>query len=727
MLKCKVNFPTLALGALAGASALWATPSALASPGCPADIAPIPNGNAVVNVDDLLAVINGWGICANPNNCPADIAPLGGNDVVNVDDLLAVINGWGNCPVTGPVNNECAGATTVVNGPNAFNNTGATQSLPLPADNGCIFGGPTQVTRDVWFTYTATCTGVATFGTCATTGTFSDTVIVAYDACGGTQLACDDDGCAAASDFLSELSLTVTTGQVIKLRVASWGAGADNQGAGVLTVSCAPFNNDFCSDATTVAIGGNVNGNVTGSTPEANAPPSCNGVSPPVGRWHKVVGTGTTLTASTCGSPSEFWDSTLAVYCGLTCDDLVCVTASGGTNCGPNGLNEQVSWCAAAGQTYLILVGHSFGNPPEPGEGNYNLAITGGAACANPIQCFIPAPANDECVNAVTVNLGANTLNNDGATDSANPGLECAGGGSINAERDIWAKWTATCSGAATFDTCATTSNVSDTIVGVYTACGGTEVGCDEDSCPDTPPATMFNSRVSASVTAGQQYLVRIASYAGSPNGSIVLTISCDSSVVCGNGIQEAGEGCDDGNTNAGDGCFGCQVETPAFPCVGTSEGFPCLVDGTNPATDPNAGCNVVPPAFASEIFVNQAICGQTSSYLTNTATQARDTDWYKFTPLVTGNYQIVLFMPLENPALLVITNGTPDITTCGALTVTGNGLGTASVPLVFNQTLTAGTTYAIFASRPSLVTQPVPPSTPCNRGLYSLRIRLQP
>jgi len=64
---------------------------------CPADIAPA-GGNAVVNVDDLLAVINAWGPCGDPNNCPADIAPPGGNDQVNVDDLLAVINAWGDCP-----------------------------------------------------------------------------------------------------------------------------------------------------------------------------------------------------------------------------------------------------------------------------------------------------------------------------------------------------------------------------------------------------------------------------------------------------------------------------------------------------------------------------------------------------------------------------------------------------------------------------------------------------
>ena len=59
------------------------------------------DGNSSVNVSDLLAVINAWGPCGNPNNCPADIAPPGppvGDDSVNVSDLLAVINAWGACP-----------------------------------------------------------------------------------------------------------------------------------------------------------------------------------------------------------------------------------------------------------------------------------------------------------------------------------------------------------------------------------------------------------------------------------------------------------------------------------------------------------------------------------------------------------------------------------------------------------------------------------------------------
>jgi len=71
------------------------------APLCPADLAPIgpPAGDGVVNVADLLAVISAWGPCANPNSCPADIAPPGGggDDVVNVADLLAVIGAWGAC------------------------------------------------------------------------------------------------------------------------------------------------------------------------------------------------------------------------------------------------------------------------------------------------------------------------------------------------------------------------------------------------------------------------------------------------------------------------------------------------------------------------------------------------------------------------------------------------------------------------------------------------------
>ena len=57
-----------------------------AAPRLPGDV----DLNGVVNVDDLLALINGWGV-VEPGDPPAD---FNANGIVDVDDLLAVINHW---------------------------------------------------------------------------------------------------------------------------------------------------------------------------------------------------------------------------------------------------------------------------------------------------------------------------------------------------------------------------------------------------------------------------------------------------------------------------------------------------------------------------------------------------------------------------------------------------------------------------------------------------------
>jgi subtilisin-like proprotein convertase family protein len=67
------------------------TNACLGGEDCPADI----DGSNAVDVDDLVAVILGWG-CANPPGpCPADVDDSG---LVDVDDLVAVILAWGACP-----------------------------------------------------------------------------------------------------------------------------------------------------------------------------------------------------------------------------------------------------------------------------------------------------------------------------------------------------------------------------------------------------------------------------------------------------------------------------------------------------------------------------------------------------------------------------------------------------------------------------------------------------
>lgn len=68
-------------------------------PLCRGDIAP-KGGDGSVGTQDLLELVNNWGPCHTPSNCPADIAPAGppmGDGTVSVPDLLAIINNWGPC------------------------------------------------------------------------------------------------------------------------------------------------------------------------------------------------------------------------------------------------------------------------------------------------------------------------------------------------------------------------------------------------------------------------------------------------------------------------------------------------------------------------------------------------------------------------------------------------------------------------------------------------------
>lgn len=57
---------------------------------CPADN----NGDLTVNIDDLVGVITGWGVCPVAAPCYAD---GNGDLLVNIDDLVGVITAWGSC------------------------------------------------------------------------------------------------------------------------------------------------------------------------------------------------------------------------------------------------------------------------------------------------------------------------------------------------------------------------------------------------------------------------------------------------------------------------------------------------------------------------------------------------------------------------------------------------------------------------------------------------------
>jgi cysteine-rich repeat protein len=65
-----------------------------------------------------------------------------------------------------------------------------------------------------------------------------------------------------------------------------------------------------------------------------------------------------------------------------------------------------------------------------------------------------------------------------------------------------------------------------------------------------------------------------------------------DCPVVCGNGVVEAGEGCDDQNTKAGDGCFNCQIETSEQLCLGIiAKNDACTLCSCHSCTDVTVAC----------------------------------------------------------------------------------------------------------------------------------------
>jgi subtilisin-like proprotein convertase family protein len=107
----------------------------------------------------------------------------------------------------------------------------------------------------------------------------------------------------------------------------------------------------------------------------------------------------------------------------------------------------------------------------------------------------------DNCEDAVVIN-GPGTYDFDTTGMTVDGPGACTGNGSANA----WLKYRATRTGEARIHTCGLTT--MDTVLAVYDACGGTVVGCDDDTC-----AVGLQSEIFLPVTAGTDYWIRISGF----------------------------------------------------------------------------------------------------------------------------------------------------------------------------------------------------------------------
>ena len=146
-----------------------------------------------------------------------------------------------------PQNDNCAQAKPIsTTGSFAFDNTNATTDGPIHLACATL-GGDEQITKDVWFCWTATCTTQVLARTCGSTSI--DSKIAVYEGCtcpptDTRLLDCDDDRCAPVQ---SMAAFNAVAGQRYLIRVGSY--PGEPGGTGSLTISCGPPNNPSCPAA----------------------------------------------------------------------------------------------------------------------------------------------------------------------------------------------------------------------------------------------------------------------------------------------------------------------------------------------------------------------------------------------------------------------------------------------------------------------------------------------
>ncbi len=122
------------------------------------------------------------------------------------------------CPVPTPPNDACDDCTRLLTGipfdGTTVGTTGTDISSCTPGD-----------AKDVWHCWTADCTGRARFNTC---GSGFDTSLAIYDACGGNELACNDDGCGVVPFLRSQIDFNVTEGTTYYIRVSGASGASGN-------------------------------------------------------------------------------------------------------------------------------------------------------------------------------------------------------------------------------------------------------------------------------------------------------------------------------------------------------------------------------------------------------------------------------------------------------------------------------------------------------------------
>ena len=547
---------------------------------------------------------------------------------------LIQVGAWNGGAVAGDMdislatsNDDCCGATAVGEGTHAYDTAGATVDGPADCDS--------NMGEDVWFSYTPSCSGTATIGTCEGGTSSQDTVLIAYDgatcpSAGDPCLASNDDSCGAPA-FASELQMPVTGGQSYLIQVGAWNGGVV---AGDLDITLTPGSNDDCCAATPVAEGTHAY-DTTGAT--VDGPADCDSNMGEDVWFSYTASCDGTATIGTCEGGTSGQDTVLIVYDGAACPAAgdPCL-ASNDDSCGSPAFASELSMAVTAGNSYLIQVG-AWNGGVVAGDLDISLASPAESNCADGIDddcdgltdcddsdCAGSSDcSNDDCAGAYPVGEGTHAYDTTGSTvDGPN---DC----DSNMVDDVWFSYTPSANGTATIGTCEGGTSSQDTVLIVYdgAACPSAGDPClasNDDSCGS--PA--FASELTLEVSAGNSYLIQVGAWNGgaSAGDMDISLVACTNDDPCGatavgegthaydNSAATAG-GPDDCDANMGeDVWFSYTASTSGTATIDTCEGGASAQDTVlivyDGASAPAAGGGCLAsnddscgsPAFASEV-----------------------------------------------------------------------------------------------------------------------------
>ncbi|MEP7106478.1 MAG: T9SS type A sorting domain-containing protein [Ferruginibacter sp.] len=405
-----------------------------------------------------------------------------------------------------PVNDDCSGAISINTVPyddfttayTSVNTTGATRSAPDPA---CITGNDNN--DDVWYKFVAVTSTELLRAVSAVQGSVYTAVGYAlYDACGGTEIACNNQ---MGTFYGNELLGGLTPGNTYYLRFWSLrNFTSMTFSFAVMDINPITPANDP-TNATQLTI--NSPGAkciapqffTTKSATRSSPDPSCSSdndddvwfqfIMPANGVYIYIE----EAALITSGSPP-----TLGM-------ELINVSAGFSASCATMFAETSGLVSSAAGDVFQIRV--------------WTIGATDKAVFSICLQDgFGIKPVNDSCKNATNLIIGAvnctdpviGNLFNADITSALNSNPNCTVNTTL--KNDVWYKATVPASGNLVVQTSATNSEVNDLVMIAYTNdCNTfTQIACDEDGNPDVFPSANHPRISLTGRTPGETILYRV-------------------------------------------------------------------------------------------------------------------------------------------------------------------------------------------------------------------------